>query len=210
MGNDIVGAHALFSDMHHDVKSDSQIVESPSYTCPTTGPQWAVRLHNFLEQPHSGRLATWFSLVMTVLILLSVLTLVVEPIVHASGARHGAEDIVWLVLDGLFSVFFTLELFARFLVSDAMGTQTKVDFLMTPLHIVDAVAVLPFYIDLATFATRGDNQHLRLLRVLRLMRLARFMRLGRLAQNSTIVAPVAIVLLVIWGIFMKNAISTDC
>merc|ERR1712176_1419675 len=128
---------------------------------------------------------------------MGVLTLVVEPTVHASGARDGAEDIVWLVLDGLFSVFFTLELFARFLVSDALGTQTKVDFLMTPLNIVDAVAVLPFYIDLATVASRTDTQHLRLLRFLRLMWLARFMRLGRLSRNSAIVAPVTIVLLVI-------------
>merc|ERR1712060_942337 len=101
-------------------------------------------------------------------------------------------------------------LLARFFVSDAMRTQTKVDFLMTPLNIVDAVAVLPFYIDVVSLASRVDSQHFRLLRVLRLMRLARFMRLGRLSRNSAIVAPVTIVLLVIWGIFMKNSISTDC
>jgi hypothetical protein len=203
----LVDPHTLFSDLQN--MRFSEIVEVAPHPS-VTGAQWAVALHKFLEQPHSGRLAEWFSLVMTVLILLSVLTLVIEPILHASGARESAEDVVWLILDGLFSVFFTVELFARFLVSDAMGTQTKMDFLMTPLNIVDAVAVLPFYIDLATVASRTDTQHLRLLRFLRLMRLARFMRLGRLSRNSAIVAPVTIVLLVIWGIFMKNSISTDC
>jgi len=42
------------------------------------------------------------------------------------------------------------------------------------------------------------------------MRLARVVRLGRLARRWAVFAPIAVVFLVIWGIFLKNGLSSAC
>ena len=77
-----------------------------------------------------------------------------------------------------------------------------------PLNIADVAAVLPWYIEVVTRGDPGSDQ--RLLRVARLMRLARVVRLGRLAKKWAVLAPIAVVFVVIWGIFLKNGLSSAC
>ncbi|CAK0802840.1 unnamed protein product [Prorocentrum cordatum] len=166
-------------------------------------------LHAFLENPESSRCAAVFSLVMALLIMVSVLTLVMEPLISPGPDISQSEQDVWFAVDGFFSVAFTVEFVLRFAVTNASGRQTHADFLKAPLNLADLVAVLPWYVEVAT---RGNAAaaHFRLLRVARLMRLARVVRLGRLARRSAVIAPIAVILVVIWGIFLKNGLSSTC
>jgi len=168
----------------------------------------AFKVQAFLERPDSSRTAGMFSLFMAMMIMVSCLTLVAEPLISTGSEIPQAEKDFWFALDGLFSVLFTLELILRFSVADASGQQTRLQFVKAPLNIADAAAVLPWYIEVVTQNNPGSDQ--RLLRVARLMRLARVVRLGRLAKKWAVLAPIAVVFVVIWGIFLKNGLSSAC
>jgi MFS superfamily sulfate permease-like transporter/CRP-like cAMP-binding protein len=172
----------------------------------------AAKLHVFLAEPESSRCAKIISLVMTMLIFASVVTLVVQPIMtdqDTERPKEATERMVWFVLDGFFTIAFSLEFILRFAVCNALGQQTRMGFLKQPLNIADMAAVVPWYIDLATMGNASASEF-RLLRIARLLRLARLVRLGRLANKYAVVAPIAVILVVIWGIFLKNGLSSSC
>jgi hypothetical protein len=150
-----------------------------------------------------------FWLAMAVLIMISVLALVIEPLVSPETEKSRSEKVVWLALDGVFTVIFTVELLLRVGVAVAKKQVGTYYFFRRPLNVADFVAVLPWYIDVATFGS-ATTEEWRLLRVARLMRLARFVKLGRLAKRCAIIAPISAILIVIWGIFLKNGLSSTC
>jgi SulP family sulfate permease len=162
-----------------------------------------AKLHLFLEEPNSSPWANAMSIVMGMLILASVFTLFLEPLVRSEDPTE-AEDNCWYGFEAFFTMVFTIELLLRFAVADALGTQTHCGFWKMPMNICDSVAILPFYID-QMFSS--DNAEFRLLRVIRLARLARVVRLARLAKRSATFAPIAVILVVIWGIYMKNGLT---
>jgi len=158
-----------------------------------------------LDYPESSVAANRWSLGMGLLILVSVLTLFLEPLISPKNANPSDDEkAIWLAFEAFFTAIFTIEYIVTLAVCDGLGTQTKIQFVKEPMRICDLVAVLPFYIDLAVDA---DQEEFRLFRIARLMRLSRLMRLGRLAKKSASFAPVAMILVVIWGIYMKNGLK---
>jgi len=140
---------------------------------------------------------------MGLMIIVSVLTLVLEPLTDDGHRSHTEED-VWKGFEIFFTALFTIELLVRFCVADALGTQTMGGFCRQPGNICDFVAILPFYVELAV----GQNEdQFRLLRIARLMRLSRVIKIAKLANRSSLFGPVAMVLTVIWGIYLKNVDS---
>jgi len=166
-----------------------------------------ARLHLLLEEPSSSRMANYISVVMGIMILVSVLTLFLEPLVSPPDQPISkVEKEVWYAFEFFFTVVFSLEFVLRLTVANALGKQTTLDFLKRPMNISDVVAILPFYVDQSLDL---DQEEFRLFRIARLMRLARLVRLGRLAKKSATFAPIAVILTVIWGIYMQNGLEND-
>jgi len=164
-----------------------------------------ARLHMILDHPGSSTAANVWAVFIGIMILVSVLTLFVEPLVSPPQNKSQAEKNIWLGFEAFFTIIFTVEFFARVSVADALGTQTVKEFFQKPLNICDLVAVLPFYLDRIIDVNREE---FRLFRVMRLMKLSRVVRLGRLAYRSAAFAPIAVILVVIWGIYMMNSLKS--
>lgn len=113
-----------------------------------------------------------------VLILLNVLAMVVESVKRICDAIP-----TWFLAFEYFSVaVFTVEYSARVwtCVEDpayARPVAGRIRFALTPLAIVDMLAVLPFYLPFVTV-------DLRVLRMFRLLRIMRLMRVAKLARYS--------------------------
>merc|ERR1719325_163633 len=95
------------------------------------------------------------SVFMAVMIMASVMTPVLEPLV---SDLPQVEQMIWFVLDGFFSILFTIELLLRFIVTNALGKQTHLDFAKNPMNIADFVAVLPWYIDVITMGLADASE----------------------------------------------------
>eukprot|EP00928_Gymnodinium_smaydae_P002165 TRINITY_DN10765_c0_g2_i4.p1 TRINITY_DN10765_c0_g2~~TRINITY_DN10765_c0_g2_i4.p1 ORF type:complete len:1488 (+),score=352.65 TRINITY_DN10765_c0_g2_i4:76-4539(+) len=168
----------------------------------------AAKMHQFFDYPESSPAANVYSLAMGILIMLSVLTMVAEPLVYESDPLENApqyEQNIWMGIEATFTILFTLELLLRFLLAPALKNgQTYLSFWAVPMNLCDLVAVVPFYIDII-FGTESEG--FRLLRVLRLTRLARMARLGKLASRSSLFAPTAVVMTIIWFIYLKSRLE---
>lgn len=170
-----------------------------------------AKLYLLLEEPTSSRAATFVSQVMLILILLSVFVLVLEPFISDDDKdlRTATENTVWTAVEIVFTFIFTLELLARASVANALGTQTLCGFLKNPGTICDIFAVIPYYTDLILSAAGGHLKMLRFIRVLRVGRVMRITRLSKMANmlgvhGARMLQPVAVVLVVTWGIYLKD------
>ena len=120
------------------------------------------------------RLSRVVNISLIVLILLNVVAIVLES-VDALYARY--ERAFWYF--EVFSVIaFTVEYFARVWSSidlrrtaDTSPIMGRVKYMLTPLALVDLIAILPFYL---SFHVTLDLRFLRCLRLLRLFKLARY------------------------------------
>jgi hypothetical protein len=175
---------------------------SRSRTLELTG---KTELYFFLEDPLSSRWAKLWSLVMGMLILTSVMSMFLEPLLTAVDSEEQSEskDLTWIVFEAFFTIVFTIEYMMRFAVADALHTRTKLSFLKHPANLCDLVSILPFYLDLL-FASTHDE--FRLMKTVRLARLGRVVRLYRITKKSATLAPIAVILVVIWGIYIKNGL----
>ncbi len=113
-----------------------------------------------------------------ILIVLNVVALIVESVKRAYDAIPA-----WFLAFECFSVaIFTVEYAARLwtCVEDptyAHPVLGRIRFVLTPLAIVDLLAVLPFYLPFLSV-------DLRVLRMFRLLRIMRLMRVAKLARYS--------------------------
>jgi CRP-like cAMP-binding protein len=156
-----------------------------------------------LEDPGSSRCAANFSIIMAVLILLSAITLFLEPLISPKNSYVSpTEKDVWFGCELFFTVLFTSEYLLK--LWSCTAAKPRLRFLKEPMNICDIVAVMPFYIDQLIDA---DKEEFRLFRIFRLLRLSRLARLGRLAKKSATFAPIAMILVVIWGIYMQNGLK---
>jgi len=185
----------LLVEAEEECEEDVAQTEQPPDTC-------RARLHLLLDYPESSNAASRWSVLMGMLIMVSVLTLLTRPLISpVDEPMDATEEAVWETFERVFTALFTMEYLVRFSVANALGNQTFVGFLRSPMNICDIVAILPWYVD----AIIGSSaEEFRLIRIARLMRLARLARLGRLAKKSAAFAPIAMILVVIWGIFMKT------
>jgi voltage-gated potassium channel len=119
-----------------------------------------------------------FDAFIVALILLNVVAMVVESVKRVYDAIPA-----WFIAFEYFSVaVFTVEYTARIwsCVEDPMYERPvigRIRFALTPLAIVDMLAVLPFYLPFLSV-------DLRVLRMFRLLRIMRLMRVAKLARYS--------------------------
>lgn len=158
-----------------------------------------VQLHLLLDEPMSSTRAMALGTFSAINILASVCTLVIEAMLDDPKQY----DVLWKASEVYFTVLFSVELLLRYLVCDALRDQTKKDFLRNPRNICDFVAVTPWYIESAVGSASIGS--FRLLRIIRLARLSRLARVGRLAHAFPTAAPIAVVLVVVWGIYLLKA-----
>ncbi len=126
----------------------------------------------FHEENEVYGFAWWIDFALIVLIALNVAAVILEtvdPIYHAYK--------IWFDLFDLFSVLvFTIEYVARVwtIVEDERfsdGWRGRIRYMMTPMAIIDLLAILPFYFSLFIDA---DLRILRALRLLRVFKLTRY------------------------------------
>jgi Ca2+-binding EF-hand superfamily protein len=176
-----------------------------------------ARLHLLLEEPLSSTGAMVMAFAMLVVIMLSVLVLLLEPLISGPDKKEHSETEkqIWKISELIFTVIFGTEIVLRMSVCNALGKQTFLQWLMNPSTIIDIAAVVPYFTDLL-LDSAGDS--FKVLRVLRLFRIGRVMRISRVAKlassmqnkkkksgaTSKIFQPVCVVLVVIWGIYLKN------
>merc|ERR1712113_354321 len=156
------------------------------------------------REPSSSVAAHVLSAVTGVLIFASMIVLVVEPIISGSAEEQSSDERnLWLGIEIFFTAIFTLELLLRAIASNWLGLQTLKSFIATPRNICDIVAILPLYFDLLFNELLRHFQLLRVVRLVRLIRLARFARLARLSKQNALAGPVAMCLVVTWGIYLQ-------
>eukprot|EP00440_Ansanella_granifera_P063965 gb/GFBE01069349.1/.p1 GENE.gb/GFBE01069349.1/~~gb/GFBE01069349.1/.p1 ORF type:complete len:1475 (+),score=346.26 gb/GFBE01069349.1/:1-4425(+) len=157
----------------------------------------ALKLYTFLEEPESSRGALAWFYAMSGLIVFCVISLIAEPLLLDVAAEDDAVTTTLLVLEWFFTIIFTLELVARFIVCNAKGTQSHALFFFNPTNLADLVAITPTYIEAAL------NQEASYVRLLRVVRLARLARLSKIKRWFGQAAPISVVLVVIWGIYLQ-------
>mmetsp|Transcript_1723 Transcript_1723/g.3188 ORF Transcript_1723/g.3188 Transcript_1723/m.3188 type:complete len:1472 (-) Transcript_1723:364-4779(-) len=171
------------------------------------------RIHLTMEEPTSSKYAYWTANVMAVFIMTSVASLFIRPIIEHGRDEDDigdTEETFWFIFEALLTGVFTVEYIIRVSVANAMGKQTTFKYIITPQNICDLAAIMPFYIELILggFAQAFRlGKVVRVIRVIRLLRLARVARVARLAKRTEVFAPIAMCLLVIWGIYMKSGLS---
>ncbi|XP_017334296.2 potassium voltage-gated channel subfamily G member 4 [Ictalurus punctatus] len=150
------------------------------------------RLRDMVDNPHSGWLGKSFACVSVAMIAVTVVSLCIStmPDLREEESRgecsQSCQQI--FIVETVCVVWFTLELTLRFL-----QARNKLEFARGPLNIIDAVAILPYYISLLV-----DERDLRLRDhtnvgggyldklglILRLMRALRILYVMRLARHS--------------------------
>jgi len=200
-------AHRLYDDIGTEGPTVAGPVEEellsvdknilPPQTC-------RQRVYQLFDEPTSSPAAQIWSLVMGLMILVSVFTLVLQPLITPIPEDRD----IWWAFECYFTALFGAEFVIRFCVADAMGTRTQLDFIKTPMNICDLVAIMPFFMDLAMQSNPDEFRLFRVFRfgrLARLLRLSRLARLGRLTSHHPAFAPIAVILVVIWGIYIRTS-----
>lgn len=146
------------------------------------------RVREIVAHPRGGdRTSRTFDTFIVTLILLNVAAMIVESVKRVHEAIPG-----WFFAFECFSVaIFTVEYTARIwsCVEDPQykrPVRGRIRFALTPLAIVDALAVLPFYLPFLSV----DLRALRMFRLLRIMRLMRVAKLARYSESLQMLARV--------------------
>jgi len=119
--------------------------------------------------------STAISLTVFVLIILSVTVMMIDSLPQ----YYKSENSVLFALETLCIVVFTVEVFARFSLSD-----NRWEFLCTFLNIVDIISIAPYYLEFF-LGLGGHSANLSALAILRVVRLARIFRVLKLGSYST-------------------------
>jgi len=118
------------------------------------------------NDPTFSPLASLISNVVLVAILVSTVSFVVgtEPALEGSPFLDQLEIVVVMI--------FSVEYVTRFLVT----FESRYSFVLTPLNMIDLLAILPWYVE--KVAGAGGGEVLRVLRVLRVVRIFRVFKVG--------------------------------
>ncbi|KAG2219799.1 hypothetical protein INT45_001131, partial [Circinella minor] len=125
------------------------------------------RLYFLMEQPSSSSAAFWTNVIVSMLIVLSAVMTTIETI---PTFRSTESNSVWFKLETTMVALFTIEYLVRvFAHTDSLRMLGR--FFISPLSIIDFIAIMPFYIEL--LASRDTTYEFRftILRLFRLLRL---------------------------------------
>ena len=131
------------------------------------------RIYHLLEQPSRADRLSWFvELALIALIIASVVAVALETVPELFIAWYRQFQ----TFDLLVTLVFTVEYAARLWVSveaapDLPPWEARLRHALTPIALIDLVAILPFYL---TLFMPLDFQMLRVLRLLRIYKLTRY------------------------------------
>lgn len=133
-----------------------------------------------IAHPAAGQASRAVAALITVLIALNVLAVVLET-VPSLHARYGGAFYAFEVFSvAVFTVEYVLRLWTCALDPRFAGPVTgRLRFAVTPMAVVDLMAVAPFYLPMV-------SADLRFLRATRLFRLLRVLKLGRYSESLRI------------------------
>ncbi|KAK3280929.1 hypothetical protein CYMTET_11255 [Cymbomonas tetramitiformis] len=177
-------------------------------------PKYRKELYDLLEVPHSSPQAYYIALVILLLIITSSIFFCVETL----QVVRDDEDVIHFIRssDTVFITVFTTEYIVRCLVSGNM-----LQFIFTLNNMIDAVAILPFYVELVIGKGQViDLRFLRLARVFRVFKLSRYgtrmdMVFDALRESKDILAMLSVNLVILVVVFSsltyfaeKNEVDT--
>lgn len=139
---------------------------------------WRQKLLLILEEPSyslTSRIVSYFML-LTICGTICFFVLEAEPDL--------ADWEGWYVLEVISTAIFTIEYLLRFLVCNAFGSPTHLEFLRTPMNVLDVLAISPFYVELLSHSVAVGP--LTILRSVRLIRIFRIFRLSRYSMGMNI------------------------
>jgi len=136
-----------------------------------------VRRHIYeILQPDDGNstLSRLFDLLITALIMASVVIVFASTFDLPQGVMHTLS-----ILEGAASVVFTAEYVLRiatadFLYPECGAIRSRLRYVLSPMAIVDFVAILPFWLPMLLPGTMLGVRALRLVRLLRIFKLNRY------------------------------------
>ncbi|XP_072321360.1 voltage-gated potassium channel regulatory subunit KCNG4-like [Eucyclogobius newberryi] len=156
---------------------------------------WMVR--EIMENPQSGVPGKIFACLSVIMVLVTVVSLCISTMPDLRDEEKKGECSYkcqsMFVVESICVAWFTFEFLLRLI-----NAKSKLEFLRGPLNIIDAVAILPFYVSLAVdlrepsaeelhlgvTATAGRGYLDKLSLVLRLLRALRILYVMRLARHS--------------------------
>ena len=140
------------------------------------------RVWEFLESPESSIYSRIWALLDVLIILISILTVILE-----SMPELEAEDNqkAFSVVDTICVAFFTFDFLIRLFIC-----PNFCDFVKTPLNILDFLAIMPFYLELAV-GQLIQGSALTTFKVLRIFRIMRVMKLIRHSKRLILMGRVS-------------------
>ncbi|XP_028258172.1 potassium voltage-gated channel subfamily G member 4-like [Parambassis ranga] len=150
-------------------------------------------LREVMENPHSGLAGKTFACLSIVMVMVTVISLCISTMPDLRDEENRGECSQkcqhMFVVESICVAWFTLEFVLRF-----VNAPSKLAFARGPLNVIDAIAILPYYVsllvdikdesqeDVIMGAGRGYLDKLSL--ILRLLRALRILYVMRLARHS--------------------------
>lgn len=171
----IIPSPPVVSDDDDD-DSDGDLLEADTFR---------QHLYLFLEEPESSTGARVISHMILYTIVISIASFVLETLPDLKDFR------LWKIIEPVTTIIFTLEYIGRLLVCDAFPLEselhrTKCEFIRSPMNILDLLAILPFYLEVAAQELMKSVRPLRVLRAVRLIRCFRIFKLSKYSLGMTI------------------------
>lgn len=140
------------------------------------------RVWEFLESPDSSIYSRVWALLDVAIILLSILTVILESMPELDSEENQRA---FSVVDTICVAFFTFDFLIRLFICPSFC-----DFLRTPLNILDFLAIMPFYLELAV-GQLIQGSALTTFKVLRIFRIMRVMKLIRHSKRLILMGRVS-------------------
>ncbi|XP_051743732.1 potassium voltage-gated channel subfamily C member 3a isoform X3 [Ctenopharyngodon idella] len=155
---------------------------------------WRPRIWALFEDPYSSKYARYVAFGSLLFILISISTFCLETHEAFNTIYNKTENVTvgnvtkeeivyevvtdnWLTyVEGVCVIWFTIEVFAR-----VIFCPDKAEFFKSSLNIIDFVAILPFYLEVALsgLSSKAAKDVLGFLRVVRFVRILRIFKLTR-------------------------------
>ncbi|XP_018521136.1 potassium voltage-gated channel subfamily G member 4-like [Lates calcarifer] len=177
----------------HQCKEDKRRERRRALRAPVTEGSIFHMLGEAMENPHSGLAGKVFAYLSVIMVVVTVVSLCISTMSdHQQGDATGecsqkCRSI--FVVESVCVVWFSIEFLVRFLYA-----PSKLEFARGPFNIIDAIAILPYYVSLFLelrdesvqdiVAGAGKSTLDKLGLILRVMRALRILYVMRLARHS--------------------------